>query len=303
MDQQEIRYFIESALLAAGRPLSIDQLKNLFDGRSAPDKGEIRKAIAELNDEYEPRGIMIAEVASGFRMQVKAAMADRLQKLWEERPPRYSRALFETLALVAYRQPITRGEIEDIRGVSVSSNIVRSLMERDWIRVVGHRDIPGRPAMFGTTKGFLDYFGLKKLEDLPPLADLQDWESLRVQLNLPDVEDTTEGTPEPEIPKLLPEDAAEDSADEDEAAVAESVEPLDSEAESATEDDAAVPVLVPDSSEAEVASFEDTHVPLVVEEKLDTDADDIELPELVEDELTDDSLVISEWPDPAESGG
>ncbi len=160
MEATEIKHFIEAALLAAGRPLSIDQLKGLFDQRMAPEKGEIRKAIATLNEEYEERGIVIAEVASGFRMQVKAAMADRLQKLWEERPPRYSRALFETLALVAYRQPITRGDIEEIRGVTVSSNIVRQLLERDWIRVVGHRDVPGRPAMFGTTKSFLDYFGL-----------------------------------------------------------------------------------------------------------------------------------------------
>ena len=189
MDQNEIKHFVEAALLAAGRPLSIDQLKKLFDGRMAPEKSEIRQAIAALNDDYEERGLAIAEVASGFRMQIKAAMVDRLQKLWEERPPRYSRALFETLALVAYRQPITRGEIEDVRGVSVSSNIVRTLMERDWVRVVGHRDVPGRPEMFGTTRSFLDYFGLKKLDDLPPLADLSDWESLRVQLNLPEVDE------------------------------------------------------------------------------------------------------------------
>jgi segregation and condensation protein B len=188
MDENEIKYFLEAALLAAGRPLSIDQLKALFDGRMALEKTEIRKAIETLNDEYKERGIVVSEVASGFRMQVKASMADRLEKLWEERPPRYSRALFETLALVAYRQPITRGEIEEIRGVSVSSNITRQLLERDWVRVVGHRDVPGRPSMFGTTKGFLDYFGLKKLDDLPPLADLSDWESLRVQLNLPEVE-------------------------------------------------------------------------------------------------------------------
>jgi segregation and condensation protein B len=192
MDTTEIKHFIEAALLAAGRPLSIDQIKGLFDGRSAPEKAEIRRAIATLNEEYSERGIVITEVASGFRMQVKAAMADRLHKLWEERPPRYSRALFETLALVAYRQPITRGEIEEIRGVSVSSNIMRTLQERDWVRVVGHRDVPGRPAMFGTTKTFLDYFSLKKLEDLPPLADLSDWESLRVQLDLPEVDDQTE---------------------------------------------------------------------------------------------------------------
>ena len=188
MDENEIKYFLEAALLAAGRPLNIDQLKGLFDGRMAPEKAEIRKAIAALNDDYQARGIVVSEVASGFRMQVKSSMAARLEKLWEERPPRYSRALFETLALIAYRQPITRGDIEEIRGVSVSSNITRQLLERDWVRVVGHRDVPGRPAMFGTTKGFLDYFSLKKLDDLPPLADLSDWESLRVQLNLPEVE-------------------------------------------------------------------------------------------------------------------
>ena len=189
MELKEITYFIESALLAAGRPLNIDQMQGLFDGRAAPEKSHLREALAALRKEYAERGIEIAEVASGFRMQVKASMAERLHKLWEERPPRYSRALFETLALIAYRQPMTRGEIEEVRGVAVSSNIVRSLLEREWIRVVGHRDVPGRPALFGTTKLFLDYFGLKKLEDLPPLADLSDWESLRVQLNLPQVEE------------------------------------------------------------------------------------------------------------------
>lgn len=215
MDQKEVQHFIEAALLAAGRPMNADQLQHLFDGRSAPKKPEIRKAIDALNQEYEGRGIVVSEVASGFRIQVTAAMSDRLQKLWEERPPRYSRALFETLALVAYRQPITRGEIEEVRGVSVSSNIVRTLMERDWIRVVGHRDVPGRPAMFGTTKSFLDYFGLKKLDDLPELADLSDWESLRVQLNLPEVDDDT-FNPRPEIPEipLVSTDSEADDAQE-----------------------------------------------------------------------------------------
>ena len=221
MDSTEIKYFIEAALLAAGRPLSIDQLKDLFDGRGAPDKAELRKAIATLNDEYSERGIIVSEVASGFRMQIKSTMAGRLQKLWEERPPRYSRALFETLALVAYRQPVTRGEIEEIRGVSVSSNIVRTLLERDWVRVVGHRDVPGRPAMFGTTKAFLDYFSLKKLEDLPPLADLADWESLRIQLNLPEVENQAGGGAEMEadaaardLPILYGEDDPDSEGDE-----------------------------------------------------------------------------------------
>jgi segregation and condensation protein B len=190
MDDTAIKYFVESALFAAGRPLSIDQIQTLFDGRSVPEKSEIRQAIKSLLEEYADRGITISEVASGYRVQIEGDMVKRLQKLWEERPPRYSRALFETLALIAYRQPMTRGEIEEIRGVAVSSNIVRSLLEREWVRIVGHRDVPGRPAMLGTTKQFLDYFGLKKLDDLPPLANLSDWESLRVQLNLPVVEAT-----------------------------------------------------------------------------------------------------------------
>ncbi len=224
MDQNEIKYFVEAALLAAGRPLAVDQIHSLFDPGSEPEKSQVRQAITDLQTDYEDRGIAIAEVASGFRMQVKASMADRLQKLWEERPPRYSRALFETLALIAYRQPITRGEIEEIRGVSVSSNIVRTLLERDWVRVVGHRDVPGRPAMFGTTRLFLDYFGLKKLHDLPPLADLSDWESLRVQLNLPAVssDDAGSGVETADItdlPILFPEiearagEASNDSSD------------------------------------------------------------------------------------------
>lgn len=216
MDVVEIRYFIEAALLAAGRPLSIEQLQGLFDGRMTPEKTEIRQAISDLGDEYAPRGIVISEVASGFRLQIKSGMADRLQKLWEDRPPRYSRALFETLALIAYRQPITRGEIEEVRGVSVSSNILRTLIERDWARVVGHRDVPGRPEMFATTKTFLDYFGLKRLDDLPPLADLSDWESLRVQLNLPVVDDDTPGEDLniPELPVLYPDVEDDDLEDE-----------------------------------------------------------------------------------------
>ncbi len=233
MDEKEIKYFIEAALLAAGRPLSIDQLHGLFDGRSAPAKAEIRKVIAALLEDYEGRGITISEVASGFRIQVTATMAERLQKLWEERPPRYSRAMFETLALVAYRQPITRGEIEEIRGVSVTPNIVRTLLERDWIRVVGHRDVPGRPEMFGTTKNFLDYFGLKKLDDLPPLADLSDWESMRVQLNLPEVEEAASGDADvaAEVPVLYPNIGAEQGAPEGRDPDSDVTAPSESESE------------------------------------------------------------------------
>ncbi len=204
MDDNDIKHFVEAALLAAGQPLSIEQLQNLFDSSSTPEKSQIRDAIGRLTEDYEGRGIAIAEVASGFRIQVAADMVDKLQKLWEQRSPRYSRALFETLALIAYRQPVTRGEIEEVRGVSVSTNIIRSLLEREWIRVVGHRDVPGRPALFGTTKIFLDYFGLKKLDDLPPLADVSDWESLRVQLNLPAVDEPDEEVAVGDVSKLPP---------------------------------------------------------------------------------------------------
>ena len=283
MEATEIKHFVEAALLAAGRPLNIDQLKGLFDGRTAPEKAEIRQAIATLNEEYEERGIVISEVASGFRMQVKSTMADRLHKLWEDRPPRYSRALFETLALIAYRQPITRGDIEEIRGVTVSSNIVRQLLERDWVRVVGHRDVPGRPAMFGTTKAFLDYFSLKKLDDLPPLADLSDWESLRVQLNLPDVEEQTASGAEEvadaataDLPVLYPEDSEEDEAEypgEDEVA----------DALAKAEAVNSIPELQPVAREPEVIEDADA-------------APDLNEPE--ESTESAEELVVSKWPDP-----
>ena len=175
MDENELKHVVEAALLAAGRPLTLDRLEELFAARgSAPDRGTIKRIIDTLAAEYQSRGIELKEVATGYRIQVKRSMSDWLQPLWEERAPRYTRALLETLALIAYRQPITRAEIEEVRGVVVSTNIVRTLLERNWVRVVGHRDVPGKPAMFGTTKDFLDYFGLKKLEELPTLADIKD---------------------------------------------------------------------------------------------------------------------------------
>ena len=192
MDTNEIKYFIEAALLAAGRPVSIEQIMDLFENDDSPERSEIKQIINILNEEYTDRGITISSVASGYRIQIKTTMVSRLQKLWEEKPPRYSRALFETLALIAYRQPITRGEIEEIRGVSVSGNIVRQLLDRDWIKIIGHRDSPGRPAMFGTTKNFLDYFGLKKLDELPTLSEMSDFENFNVQLKLPDFESQNE---------------------------------------------------------------------------------------------------------------
>jgi len=192
MEQREIKHVIEAALLAAGRPLSLERIAELFGRRGAPEKSVIKDALAELESDYEQRGIELKEVASGYRIQVRSRMSDWLMPLWEERAPRYSRALLETLALVAYRQPITRGEIEEVRGVAVSTNIVRTLLERNWIRVVGHRDVPGQPAMFGTTKEFLDYFGLKKLDDLPPLSEIRDLEELNPELGLPEISPQTD---------------------------------------------------------------------------------------------------------------
>ncbi len=187
MDTTELKHIIEAALLAAGRPLSLDELRGLFGkDDDAPPRQDLKKAVLQLQEEYAGRGIAVKEVASGFRIQVQPSMGPWLAKLWEARPPRYSRALMETLAIVAYRQPVTRGEIEEIRGVGVTSNIIRTLLERAWIRVVGHRDAPGRPEMFGTTREFLDYFGLKKLDELPTLPELKEMESLNVQLELPD---------------------------------------------------------------------------------------------------------------------
>jgi segregation and condensation protein B len=175
MDETEIKYVVEAALLAAGRPLTLERIAELFTGKGpGVDRATLKRVLDALAADYRGRGIEVGEVSSGYRIQVKRSMSDWLRPLWEEKAPRYTRALLETLALVAYRQPITRGEIEEVRGVVVSTNIMRTLLERGWVRVVGHRDVPGKPAMFGTTREFLDYFGLRKLEDLPPLAELKD---------------------------------------------------------------------------------------------------------------------------------
>jgi segregation and condensation protein B len=181
-----LKNIVEAALLAAGRPLSLDVMQNLFSEIECPDKKALRTALAELAEDYQGRGIEVAEVASGWRIQVRRECSGWVSRLWDERPPRYSRALMETLALIAYRQPITRGEIEDIRGVSVSTNIVKTLMEREWVHVVGQRDVPGKPSLYGTTREFLDYFGLKSLDELPTLAELRDLDEINRELDLDD---------------------------------------------------------------------------------------------------------------------
>lgn len=178
MDDERLRRILEAALLAAGRPLSIGDLERLFEGDAErPPRDSIRRALAGLAEDWSDRSLVLREVASGFRAQVRDDYEPWVARLWEEKPPRYSRALLETLAIIAYRQPVTRSEVEDIRGVSVSTQIMRTLQEREWVRVVGHREAPGRPAMYGTTRQFLDYFNLKTLDQLPPLAEVRDMES------------------------------------------------------------------------------------------------------------------------------
>jgi len=182
MTETGLVQIIEGALLAAGKPLSLSQLAELFEEHERPDNAALKAALDEVAARCDDRGYELKEVASGFRFQVRQNLSPWVARLWQERPQKYSRALLETLALIAYRQPITRGEIEEIRGVAVSSNIIKTLHEREWIRVVGHRDVPGRPAMYATTRQFLDYFNLKNLDQLPALAEIRDLETLTAEL-------------------------------------------------------------------------------------------------------------------------
>lgn len=183
-DQTILRRIIEGALLAAGEALSLDRLAGLFEEHERPERQELTDALVALQAENQGRGFELVEVASGWRYQVAHDLAYWVNRLWEEKPQKYSRALLETLSLIAYRQPITRSDIEEVRGVAVSSHIIKTLAEREWIKVVGHRDVPGRPSLYATTRQFLDYFGLKSLEELPTLSELKDIDSLNESLEL-----------------------------------------------------------------------------------------------------------------------
>jgi segregation and condensation protein B len=225
MSQNNLSNVLEAVLLAAGRPVSIAQMLELFDEQQRPTADEVQAALGELEAHCAERACELREVSSGWRLQVRPDHAEIVSRLWQERPTRYSRALLETLALIAYRQPITRSEIEDVRGVTVASTIMRTLHERNWVRVVGHREVPGRPELLGTTREFLDYFGLKSLDDLPTLAELRDLDDISVQLEFPG------GAPVPGEAAALPapmvataeaspesaNDASDDAFDDEEA--------------------------------------------------------------------------------------
>ena len=185
METEKLKPVLEALFAASDKPLSVNQLFELFVGDiEQPDKDDIRKAIHELVEQYQNSGIELKQVASGFRFQVRSEFEIWITRLWEQKPPRYSRALMETLALIAYRQPITRGEIEDIRGVSVSTNMIKTLQEREWVKPLGHKDVPGRPTLYGTTKTFLDYFNLRSLNQLPTLAEIRDLDQYHPELAL-----------------------------------------------------------------------------------------------------------------------
>lgn len=226
LSPEQTKNIIEAALMSAGQPLSIDRLLTLFLDEQQPSRDEIKNALQTLSEECENRGVELKRVSSGYRFQAKQDYAEWVGRLWEEKPPRYSRALLETLSLIAYRQPITRGEIEDVRGVTVSSNIMKTLLERDWVKVVGHRDVPGKPAMYATTKQFLDYFNLKSLSELPTLAEIRDIDTINAELDLIEPGSETEASEQAgadENVDLAANDTAEQvlSTEENMSAVAE----------------------------------------------------------------------------------
>jgi len=258
-----IKQILEGAILAADGPLSIDLMIQLFEGEQ-PSRADVRQALKEIEDSREGRGFELKEVATGYRFQVRTEYAEWVSRLWDERPQRYSRALLETLALIAYRQPLTRGDIEEVRGVAVSTNIIRTLLEREWIRVVSHRDVPGRPALYATTKYFLDYFNLTSLDELPTLSEIKDLGKVNEELDLEEevvearvieLEDVTQFAPDPvsdeeldqvtadvnviedNIRNLFPDPNAEEDPDEEEDLEVE--EALEAEAALKAEEDQA----------------------------------------------------------------
>ncbi|MGD9593082.1 MAG: SMC-Scp complex subunit ScpB, partial [Candidatus Berkiella sp.] len=273
----ELVIIVEGLLFAANEPLTAEALAKLFIDEVKPKAQDIKKALTQIKNHYQNRGIELHEVASGFRFQVTQTVVPYIAKTIEEKPARYSRALLETLALIAYRQPITRGEIEEIRGVVVSSNIVKTLDEQGWIRVVGHKEVPGKPALYATTKSFLDHFGLKSLEDLPPLAQLQDFDSLVQNVQ----EDLSPSD------KQLPLDIEQDANDDvDETASTQQLEAAQIDQDESSTDS------MQDESDEEGVLAEDLDQEYLGDEGEyeDEDEDEDEDEEYLEDETDNDML-------------
>jgi segregation and condensation protein B len=268
MTPDKLKNIIEAVLLSAEHPMTVQQIESLFMGdNDCPSRDDLRKALHDLGEDYDNRGFELKQVASGYRLQVKQDFAEWVGRLWEEKPARYSRALLETIALIAYRQPVTRGEIEDVRGVSVSSNIIKTLVERDWVKVLGHKDVPGKPALYGTTREFLDYFNLKSLDELPTLADIKDLDKFHPELELDDIAGSDE------IDQSEPDEVAiadEASGSENEEAIAEAA--IEDE-EPGSEDDESIAEA---TLEAEVSEENLEEEGSLDEEFDDEDEEDIE---------------------------
>ena len=255
MEQSLINRIVEAALMAANQPLTLAQLHGLFSLDDPAPEGSVEQALETLREACADRGVELVELASGFRFQVKADVHQWVARLWTERQTKYTRATLETLALIAYRQPITRGEIEQVRGVAVNSNIIKALEEREWIRVVGHRDVPGKPALFGTTKGFLDYFGLKRLDELPPLSELKDIGELEPQLQFEP--EAAAALPVGDMPEADLPEADEASGLQEPIAVDETPDaPEDADLDDVNVDEDTAPMTEDD--DAETASSEQT---------------------------------------------
>ncbi|MSR11377.1 MAG: SMC-Scp complex subunit ScpB [Gammaproteobacteria bacterium] len=286
----KVKMIVEGLLLAAGRPLTLDNIIQVFSDDEKPDRAELKAVMDSIAQDCNDRGFELMEVASGFRFQVKQDLSEWVAKLWEERPPRYTRALLETLALIAYRQPITRGDIEEIRGVAVSSNIIRTLMDREWVRVVGHRDVPGRPAMFATTKQFLDYFNLKSLQQLPPLSEIKELDKVHREM---DLEDELYNSRVLELPEdTIDENSLQPDYDDAEEllAVAEAIElskkPLDEILNIGMNDDAKLDDSDADVPDLDVANLSD-------DELADFGSDDAESDDPESDDTGSSTLEFS----------
>jgi segregation and condensation protein B len=264
MTAEKLQSIIEAALMVAGHPLSIAALQNLFNDDERPGHADIKTALAGIRERHQDSGIELHEVASGYRLQAKAELSPWLAKLWEERAPRYSRAFLETLAIIAYKQPITRAEIEEIRGVTVSTNIIKTLSEREWVRLIGYRDTPGKPALYGTTKTFLDHFSLTSLSSLPTLAEFKDMQTqeaeLQVQLAL---ENSNIG---PDNSEVIPEERDAVMAETD-SGIETNVVVVEAESD--------VVVVIDVETETEVAAAADTEI----EAEIDVETEEAELEE------------------------
>lgn len=287
LERPVLKRIVEAALFAAGQPLSLEKLGELFYEEERPSLEEFRAVLAELETDYAERGVHLKEVASGYRFQASHEVGEWVSRLWEEKPQRYSRALLETLALIAYRQPITRGEVEDIRGVSVSSHIVKTLLEREWVRVLGYRDVPGRPAMYGTTKAFLDYFNLRSLEELPTLAEVRDLDKISAELD--------ERLQQTQPQASLPLDAGQAAAAEPSNELNSAVEPSLSEV---SEPEAKADEVTPDSNEAQSETIPEELVATESDADRQTPADAHTETSPTEHSVAADSL---EKPTPAEA--